>query len=163
MMWIVSLCRSRLVAVIAEAASRHGTASQVKVSTRLLLRGLRRVPTINLSHDFFSPPDRILDCAHGRRNTLSAFVLCQLPCRENARCGLLRDGGLRLRQSHELQEFVTERTQSERPSYLRIGDALGEFAHRVLDLIHTRRGRDSRNLRLLNRRPQVFFNQSVGV
>src|ERR1035438_10049006 len=60
MMWIVSLCRSRLVAVIAEAASRHGTASQVKVSTRLLLRGLRRVPTINLSHDFFSPPDRIL-------------------------------------------------------------------------------------------------------
>jgi hypothetical protein len=85
-MWIVSLCRSRLVAVIAEAASRHGTASQVKVSTRLLLRGLRRVPTINLSHDFFSPPDRILDCAHGRRNTLSAFVLCQLPCRENARC-----------------------------------------------------------------------------
>ena len=38
---------------------------------------------VNRPHDFLSPPDRIRDCAHGRRNSLPALELCQLSCSED--------------------------------------------------------------------------------
>jgi hypothetical protein len=43
----------------------------------------RRPPPINLSQDFLSPPYRIGDGAHGCRNLLCAFVLCQFAGRQN--------------------------------------------------------------------------------
>jgi hypothetical protein len=62
-------------------------------------------------------------------------------------------------QSHELQKFVAERTEAERPSHYRILNALGQFPHCLSDL--TLASKAGRNARPLNRRLQVFFNQSV--
>jgi hypothetical protein len=52
---------------------------------RFLSRAPRRPTPINLSHDFLSPPDRIGNGGYGRRNSLSAFIRCQLACHQNRR------------------------------------------------------------------------------
>jgi hypothetical protein len=61
----------------------------------------RRPTPINLSQDFLSPPHPIGYGGHGRRNSFSAVVLCQLPCCQNRRSN----------QQHALATFIHERGQ----------------------------------------------------
>jgi hypothetical protein len=44
-----------------------------------------RPPLINRLHDFLGPPHCVPDCAHGRRNSLSAIKLRQLAGSKNTR------------------------------------------------------------------------------